>query len=119
MNSLPQPCVGKATGRPVRRYTSREDAARAAFTAHAYGTPKMTPYACPKCLCWHLSPENRETPSEKCTYCRGSDGNLKATYRTQSEANKRSALLRGEHFVRLVCYPCPHGTGWHLTKQKN
>ena len=76
----------------------------------------LEPYQCRKCNKWHISPKNRQTPSEKCLYCRGSDGQEKDSYSTEEGAIRRTEIIRDQNGPSLRAYRCPLGNGWHLTK---
>ncbi len=109
-------CTGKTTGKPLTEYGSENEAAEAAQYASANYKRQLTPYLCQTCGKWHLSPANRQTPSQKCAHCAGADGRPKDTYRNEKEAKLRAAIIRKESGVSLRAYPCPYGSGWHLTK---
>ena len=111
-------CKTSKTGRPLSEYDSKAEAKTAAAYANKnFQNSDVTPYKCSVCGFWHLSPVERQTPSDTCTICRGSDGNLKEAYPTERDALRRAGLLRKEQGVKLNVYVCEHGNGWHLTKQ--
>lgn len=112
-------CKARKTGRPLSEYDSRKEAQKAAsYASKNFRGPQMVPYKCDSCGFWHLSPEDRQTPSTTCTHCRGSDGKLKEAYPTEGHAQQRAALLKKEQGVRLKVYECGYGSGWHLTKSQ-
>lgn len=109
-------CFGKISGQPLSVYFDEFDAQLAAdYAKEMYGND-LTPYKCDKCHDWHLSPKTRMTPSKKCGFCTGADGNSKDTYRTKDEAKKRAKIIYEEHGRKLKVYKCKYGDGWHLTK---
>ena len=111
------PCKSKRSGRPLSSYFSKADAQEAAdYGRKNYRSAKLKPYKCDRCGSWHLAPQDRHTPSETCTVCRGSDGKLKESYPTPEIAQRRAKILRREQGVELTVYECEHGKGWHLTK---
>jgi len=116
MASKSETCVGKRTGRAVTEYWSESDALDGADHVLEKCGKRMAPYHCARCERWHLSPAERETPSFICHSCTGRNGHAKATYRTEAEARRRAEILREEQGAELTIYPCPSGTGWHLTK---
>jgi hypothetical protein len=79
----------------------------------------LTQYLCQTCNMWHLSPANRQTPSKKCAFCAGSDGQQKDAYATEQNAKRRAAIIRKESSVSLRAYACQYGNGWHLTKSEH
>lgn len=118
MNRNSPSCNSRKTGRPLMEYDSKAEAKSAAKHANQnFAGANLVPYKCSKCGFWHLSPENRQTPSETCTTCRGTDGKLKESYTTERDALRRAGLLRKEMGVKLHVYECEHGNGWHLTKK--
>lgn len=120
MNRKSPSCTVKKTGRPLMEYDSKAEANSAAKHANQnYAENKLVPYKCSKCGFWHLSPEDRVTPSKTCTICRSSDGTLKESYATERDALRRAGHLRREQGVKLKVYECEHGNGWHLTKNEN
>jgi hypothetical protein len=52
----------------------------------------------------------------KCEYCRGKDGKNKDIYETLEYAMDTIKHLEKERNIYLNPYPCPHGNGYHLTK---
>lgn len=111
-------CIGKATGKALTEYASQEEAQEGADYASSNYGRHMDPYKCDKCKQWHIAPESRRTPSNKCPKCVGTDGVAKDAYRSESEAKRRANILRKEQGADLKVYACEHGNGWHLTKKK-
>ncbi len=109
-------CIGKAIGAPVTEYDSRDEAQAGADHARITYGRDLEPYQCSHCDLWHLAPGDRRTPSTTCPYCRGADGTPKESYVNEQDAMRRAAILREEQGIVLRAYPCPHGQGWHLTK---
>jgi hypothetical protein len=109
-------CVGKKTGKPLTEYDSEQEAKKGAAYARKNYQSKLVPYPCDRCGMWHLSPVDRQTPSQKCTRCTGADGKPKDSYRTEADARRRAGILRKEQGAVLRVYPCEHGNGWHLTR---
>lgn len=110
-------CFGKASGQPLSCYDSEYDAQQAAEYANEHYENNLSPYKCHKCEFWHLSPKSRMTPSTTCHWCTGGDGNFKASYRTEREANARADIIYQEQGIVLKVYQCEYGAGWHLTKR--
>lgn len=108
-------CFGKKTGKPLTEYDSQAEAQEGANYANKTYRQNLIPYACDTCGKWHLSPQNRQTPSEPCPNCTSQDGQPKESYRTQKEAQRRASILKREQGVTLQIYPCEFGNGWHLT----
>ncbi|MDR0662512.1 MAG: hypothetical protein LBF80_00315 [Spirochaetaceae bacterium] len=52
----------------------------------------------------------------KCEYCKGKDGKNKDVYETLEYAVDTIKHLEKERDIYLTLYPCPHGNGYHLTK---
>ncbi len=109
-------CTGNKTGKPLTEYYTESEASEAAKYASAEYKRHLTPYLCQTCSKWHLSPANRQTPSKKCAFCAGSDGQPKDAYQTEQDAKRRATIIRKESGVSLRTYPCQYGNGWHLTK---
>ena len=109
-------CVGKQTGRPLTEYDSEYDAQDGADYANSKFGQNLVPYQCDKCGQWHLSPMNRQTPSQKCSYCTGIDGKAKDSYQSRQDAQRRADILRKEQGVTVKVYECGYGSGWHLTR---
>jgi len=117
LNRKSYSCTAKKTGRPLTEYDSKAEAKAAAKHANqTYAVNNLVPYKCSKCGLWHLSPRDRQTPSETCSRCRGADGMLKESYASESDARSRADILRKEQGVLLSVYECEFGNGWHLTK---
>jgi len=55
-------------------------------------------------------------PNRKCEFCKGQDGLEKTVYKTKQEAADTAHLIEKEKQLYLRAYECPHGNGWHLTK---
>jgi hypothetical protein len=109
-------CTGNKTGKPLTEYDTESEARETALYASAEYKRNLTPYLCQTCNKWHLSPANRQTPSKKCAFCAGSDGQSKDAYATEQDAKRRAAIIRKESGVSLRTYACQYGNGWHLTK---
>ena len=109
-------CTGKKTGKPLTEYGAESEAREAALYASAEYKRHLTPYLCQVCNKWHLSPANRQTPSKKCAFCAGGDGQPKDAYGSEQDAKRRAAIIRKESGVSLRVYACQYGNGWHLTK---
>ena len=109
-------CFSKSSSLPLTEYHSEVEAIGAAEYSKDYYDNDLVPYHCNKCDFWHLSPRSRQTPSQKCMHCTGSDGILKDTYITKKDAIKRSNILYDEKGINLKVYRCSHSDGWHLTK---
>ena len=116
MTQKSKTCIGMKTGKPLTEYGSESEAEEAARYARATYKSRLTPYLCQTCNKWHLALANRQTPSKKCILCTSSDGSAKDTYQTEKNARLRASIIRKESGVSLRAYPCPCGTGWHLTK---
>lgn len=99
-------CIGK--NGPLAEFDSEYEAQ--SFLDQK-GINHLIPYECKKCKMWHLSPEDRHTPSTPCEWCN------KALYKSEKDARQRAAILRKDQKVALRVYQCPHGDGWHLTKR--
>ena len=110
-------CFGKISGQPLSQYFDEHEAQNAAEYSKENHNNDLIPYKCDKCGFWHLSPKNRQTPSQKCNVCTAGDGTPKDTYRSYQEANTRSNIIYHEQGVELKVYECRFGNGWHLTKQ--
>jgi hypothetical protein len=52
----------------------------------------------------------------KCEYCRGKDGKEKDVYETFQSAFDTAKHIEENRKIYLNVYQCPHGNGWHLTK---
>jgi hypothetical protein len=103
-------------GRPLTEYPTEAAASEAAaYVAQQHGLD-LVPYRCPRCHHWHLSPRERNTPSEHCSFCTGSSGEAKALYRSRRDAARRAQIIGDERGLRLKVYRCPHHQGWHLTR---
>ena len=111
-------CFGKKSGQALTVYDSEQEAENASeYSKNAYGND-LTPYLCDVCAGWHLSPKDRQTPSKKCDYCTGGDGQFKSLYRNRSEADMRANIILQEQEIKLYSYQCEYSSGWHLTKSR-
>jgi hypothetical protein len=54
----------------------------------------------------------------KCEYCRGKDGKEKDVYESFQAAFEAAKYIEKDRKIYLDVYRCPHGNGWHLTKNK-
>jgi hypothetical protein len=115
MSHQSKSCTGKH-GKPLVAYETKYEAQNGATHAKITYGSEMAPYKCRKCTAWHLSPKERETPSEACHYCRDSHGDSKALYCSEAAAKQRANILGKEKGIHLRVYECPHQQGWHLTK---
>jgi hypothetical protein len=52
----------------------------------------------------------------KCEYCWGRDGKEKDIYETVLLAFDAAVFIEDDKEIFLNIYECPHGNGWHLTK---
>jgi hypothetical protein len=111
-----QTCVGKQTGKPLTEYDSLQEAEEGADYAKKTYRSDLVPYQCEVCGLWHLSPKSRQTPSEKCPFCKGANGQAKDAYQSQNDAKRRADILRKEQGVSLKVYACEHSDKWHLTR---
>ncbi len=117
MNLKSTTCFSTRNGKPLSVYNSEVEAEGAAIYANSQHRLKLSPYRCERCGEWHLSPQNRQTPSTSCNLCTDSSGHAKELYRTQTEAQQRAKIISREKGVRLAVYHCPYNNGWHLTKR--
>ena len=109
-------CMGKISGEPLTEYDTEQDARQSAHHANrTYGTD-LVPYRCSVCGKWHLSPKDRQTPSEKCPFCKGTNGLPKDAYPNRKDAQKRADILYREQGVSLQVYKCNYSNAWHLTR---
>jgi hypothetical protein len=53
---------------------------------------------------------------QKCEFCKGKDGKEKEVYENFQLALGIAEYIRKERGIFLKVYECPHGNGWHLTK---
>jgi hypothetical protein len=108
-------CYGVVTQEPLSVYTTKYYATNGALHAKARHGSKFHPYKCEACGFWHISPEERHTPSTVCEICTNADFTSKKSYESRVIAQRRADLVLSEKNTHLVVYPCPHGHGWHLT----
>ena len=109
-------CFGKQTNKPLTEYDSLEEAQEGAAYAKSTYRSDLIPYQCETCGLWHLSPKSRQTPSEKCPFCKGANGQAKEAYHSRKDAQRRADILRKEQGVSLKVYPCDQSDKWHLTR---
>ena len=66
----------------------------------------------------NLYEETKLHPLEQNTICKCTDANNqpKNLYNTREEAEKTRSFLKTSQNIALILYPCPHTTGWHLSK---
>ena len=66
----------------------------------------------------NLYEETKHHPLEQNTICKCTDANNqpKNLYNTREEAEKTRFFLKTSQNTALILYPCPHTTGWHLSK---
>jgi len=110
-------CFNTRNGKPLSEYNSEVEAEGAAIHANKQYRTNLTPYQCDRCGQWHLSPQNRQTPSTSCNLCTDAFGHSKELYQTRETAQQRAKIIRKEKGVQLSVYQCPYNTGWHLTKR--
>ena len=110
-------CFNTRNGKPLSEYSSEVEAEGAAIYANSQYRKNLAPYRCDRCGQWHLSPQNRQTPSTSCNLCTDAFGHSKALYPTQETAKQRAKIIRKEKGVQLSVYQCPYNNGWHLTKR--
>jgi len=103
-------------GEPLIEYESRDDAEEGIIYARENYESNLVPYFCKDCGKWHLAPQNRQTPSRTCEFCIDSSGKHKELYETEHGAAQRAKILEVEQGIKLRVYPCPHDSGYHLTK---
>jgi hypothetical protein len=53
-----------------------------------------------------------------CPWCHGRDGQPKRSYDSEVQAKQVASVVEMRRAVTLRVYECPHGTGWHLTSQR-
>ncbi len=111
-------CINKQ-GKPLTCYLNERSALEAASYLNTTTGGDFLPYDCKKCDFWHISPQNRHTPSRKCGSCISSSGEYKDLYSKEEFAKQRARIIHKEQGVRLSLYSCPSGEGWHLTKNAN
>jgi len=111
-----QTCFGTKSAKPLTEYDSQEEAQEGADHANKTYQQNLVPYLCDACGLWHLALGNRQTPSQPCHACTGTDGRFKEAYRSSEDAQRRADILRREQGVVLKVYACEYGNGWHLTK---
>ena len=107
-------CVGR-TGEALTEYYSEVEAQRAASRVSLLHGTQMLAYRCGGCQLWHLAPEDRHTPSVKCSFCLDGRGGAKELYPSREIAEKRAKISRREKGADLKVYLCPFLDGWHLT----
>lgn len=106
----------KKDGEPYTEYASEHEAAiGASYVRREYGLD-LSPFKCPNCGQWHLSPKERRTPSRICVYCLDSHGRHKELYETREAAQRRAGIIAKERGVTLNVYKCPRQHGWHLAR---
>ena len=64
------------------------------------------------------SRKSSATPQRPTCDCCGQNGQPKATYETEADANQTAEHQRAEYGVNLRVYACPYSSGWHLTKTR-
>ena len=109
-------CIGKKSGEPLTEYDSLKEAREGANYANRKYQSNLVPYECRECGKWHLSPSDRQTPSEKCPFCKGTNGLPKDAYLNRKDAQRRADILYEEQGVSLQVYRCDHSNAWHLTR---
>ncbi|MFI3256794.1 MAG: hypothetical protein R3Y36_00670 [Spirochaetales bacterium] len=104
-------------GKPLTVYESEYEAKDGAeYVTFSYGK-KMVYYACQKWGGFHLAPEDRLTPSKRCS-CQAEDGSFKQLYETKESAEKRANILMMEKgSKKLYVYKCEYSHGWHKKYQ--
>lgn len=112
-------CFGKVSGKPLTTYKLRREAKEATEFIRQKYKRDMSPYKCDTCGKWHLGVNSRKTPSKPCGECVDSAGKPKEAYKTKKDATTRAQIIEREMGRPLKVYKCPHGKGWHLTKNLN
>lgn len=115
MSTKSETCISKATKNPLTEYLTEVEAEVGANYAKINHGRELAPYQCEKCRKWHLSPTERQTPSEPCEFCQDSYGDTKSLYFSEESAQRRANILEREKNIYLRVYPCPYQHGWHLT----
>jgi hypothetical protein len=106
----------KKDSKPLSAYFSEYEAFDGASHVKTEYGLDLSPYQCSKCGHWHLSPQNRQTPSKECIYCTDKKGKHKELYKTMETAANRAEIIEEERGIKLKVYKCPNQNGWHLTK---
>lgn len=109
-------CFSKKTGEALSVYNNEIDALAGAKKTMQYGGPKLYPYLCERCHHYHLAPEDSKiNVKHNACSCTDSNGNPKALYLTEADAEKQRIKSQSEQNVCLKIYPCNDGLGYHLT----
>ncbi len=108
----------KKNGQPYTEYDSEREAADGASHVRRTHGLNLSPFKCPNCGQWHLSPKERQTPSKICVYCVDSRGSHKELYETQEAARRRAKIIAEERGITLNTYKCPRQHGWHLARNR-
>ncbi len=93
MNQKSETCFGKQSKEPLTEYDTEIEAEEAAEYANENYQRNLTPYQCSKCFLWHLGLKDRQTPSKKCRFCTGRDGNYKDSYLSKEDAQRRADII--------------------------
>jgi hypothetical protein len=111
-------CKDKVTGQPLKCYedewSARVDLAKEWF----FRATPLRVKSCWMCGKFHLYPESGEqsaTPQLRCSKCKRSDGEGKASYPSNLSALAAMKRLTNDQGMPTRAYPCPHGYGWHVT----
>jgi len=110
-------CFGR-TGASLNAYDEKSEATEHARYLKQERGSVMVPYECGRCGSWHLSPQERQTSSTVCGFCRDRSGGSKDLYATKRDTERRSEITRSEKGIELAVYECPYQKGWHLTKER-
>lgn len=108
-------CKGP-NGQFLEEYHSETSAHLAAEELKKIYGNALLPSKCRACGYWHLTTVNAR---RQCHHCMDSSLFHKDIYSTKEEAQSTAAYLKKEKKVQLFPYKCPHGSGWHLTKNKS
>jgi len=116
MNNKSRTCTSSRNGNALTEYFTEAQAEDSAlYIKNTYGKV-MVPYCCKQCGRWHLSPQDRQTPSTTCSYCLDSHQQHKELYHTENDALRRANIIQEAKGIQLRVYECPWQQGWHLTK---
>jgi len=106
----------KKDGQPRSVYSSKVEATRAAIHEKEVHGVELVPYRCDDCGEYHLSPQDRFTPSRTCPHCVDRKGKHKELYESRDAARRRATIIYKTRGVKLGVYHCEYKLGYHLTK---
>ena len=109
-------CCDK-TGKERSVFSNREEALKTAdYEKREHGV-EFYPYKCDKCGYWHLAPAGRKVNfRENACGCKDSSGvRGKRLYDSKEDAERAAMTVREGGRGTMHVYPCPEGSGWHLT----